>query len=66
MSTDLLSAGEAARLLGLSHTYLTTLEAQGKLLPAARIDTGHKQARVYRRLEVEQLAAERQQSAMTG
>lgn len=58
--SDLVSAGEAARLLGLSNSYLATLEAQGKLLPVARIATGHKRARVYRRRDVERLAAKRQ------
>lgn len=66
MAFEFISAGEAARLLGLSHAYLATLEEQGKLRPAARIDTGHKQGRAYRLADVKRLVAEREANMAAG
>jgi hypothetical protein len=55
-ATNLLTIGEASRILVLSPETVRTLERRGKLRPTLRTSTG---MRIYDRVEVEQLAAER-------
>lgn len=59
---DLMTTGEAARLLKLSPDMVRWLEREGRL-PAQRTTNG---VRLFRRSDVERLAAERAQAADKG
>lgn len=59
MSDDLITGGEAAHILDVSHTYINVLAKKGKLIPVTSIRKGRWMVRIYRRSDVERLADER-------
>ena len=65
MNEQLILAGDAARLLGVSSPYLSVLEKRGSLLPALRFQKGRWGLRIYRLEDVERVAAERQTARAT-
>ncbi len=63
--TDLLTSPEVAQILGCSNRTVHRLAMTGGLVPARRLSVGPNGAFLFRRQDVEQVAAERR-SARVG
>ena len=58
---DLMTAGDAARILGLSPDMVRVLARNGRLVPAVQSVSG---VRMFRRADIEKLAEVRRRKAM--